>query len=488
MIKELHNKLKNQEVTSVELTQKYLDAIKEKDGDIQAFLSVRSEKALEHAQFIDDKIKKGEEISMLEGIPYAAKDNMCVDGEITTSGSKILEKFIAPYDATVIERLKESGAVLVGKTNMDEFAMGSSTENSAFQQTKNPHDLSRVPGGTSGGSAAAVAAGEIPWSLGSDTGGSIRQPSSFCGTVGLKPTYGRVSRYGLIAAASSFDQVGPIARTVEDVAIILSNISGEDMMDSTSAQSPDKEYDKYLTGDASDLTIGIPKEYMENEGLDDRVREQVQNAIEKYKSIGAKIEFINLPYSQYALAAYYVIIYSEISSNMARFDGIKYGLSTDGNEDEHTMETSLMDVYLASRKQGLGVEVKRRMMLGTYALSAGYYDAYYKKAQKVRRLMRQDFENAYKKVDLIFSPTSPEVAFKLNEKTDDPLKMYLSDIYTVTANVVGVPAISFPVGGVNVDGKELPVGGQLMGRWFDEENLLRAAHAYEVNSHESVIK
>jgi aspartyl-tRNA(Asn)/glutamyl-tRNA(Gln) amidotransferase subunit A len=481
MIKDLHNKLKNQEITSVELTQKYLDAIKEKDGDIQAFLSTREEKALEHAQFIDDKIKKGEEIDVLAGIPYAAKDVLCVDGEITTAASKILEKFKAPYDATVIKRLKESGAVMVGKTNLDEFAMGASTENSAYQQTKNPHDLSRVPGGSSGGSAASVAAGEIPWALGSDTGGSIRQPASFCGVVGLKPTYGRVSRYGLMAMASSFDQIGPLATSVEDAAIVLSRISGEDRYDSTSAQSPAKNYEQYLTGDMSDMTIGVPKECVEVEGLDAGVREQYERAIKKIKGLGAKIETVSIPHMKYSLPAYYILIPSEVSSNMARFDGIKYGLSVDGNEDGHAVESSLLDVYLNSREQGFGAEVKRRIMLGTYALSAGYYDAYYKKAQKVRRLIKQDFEKAYEKVDCIFMPASPEVAFKFGEKMDDPLKMYLADVYTVPVNIVGTPGISLPIGSLEVEGKQLPVGGQFVGKWFDEENLLRAADAFETN-------
>lgn len=473
MIKKLHEQLKDGEVSSVELVRKYLGVIKKKDENLGAFLGVRDEKALVEAALVDEKIKRGEEIGMLAGIPFAVKDNMCLMGEEATCASKILEGYKAPYDATVVERLKEVNAIAIGRTNMDEFAMGASTETSAYQKTRNPHDTSRVPGGSSGGSAVAVASGEVAWALGSDTGGSIRQPASFCGIVGLKPTYGRVSRYGLIAMASSCDQIGPLTTSVEDAAIVLSAISGEDKMDATSAQSPAKDYTKFLTGEMSGVRIGVPRAFVDMEGVDVGVREQFEQTVEKFRELGARVENVELPYAKYALPVYYIIIPSEVSSNMARFDGIRFGLSVSGED--------MMEGYFKTRAAGLGAEVKRRVMLGTYALSAGYYDAYYKKAQKVRSLIRKDFEEAYKKVDFIFTPTSPEVAFPFESKTEDPLKMYLSDIFTVTANMAGVPAISFPIGMAESDGVSLPVGGQLMGKWFDEENLLRVADAYERN-------
>lgn len=485
MIKELHRKLVNRETTSVELTEEYFDVIEKKDPAVRAYLTLTKDLALMQAQAVDDKIKRGEEIDLLAGIPAAMKDNLCIEGIRTTAASKILDNYIAPYDATVIARLKAQGTVMVGKTNLDEFAMGSSTENSAYQATKNPLDLERVPGGSSGGSAAAVAGGEAVWALGSDTGGSIRQPASFCGVVGLKPTYGRVSRYGLLAMASSLDQIGPITQSVEDAAIVLSRIAGEDAMDATSAASVDKRYENYLTGEMNGLKIGVPKEYF-SEGLDPKVKAVAEAAIEKFRALGAEIVAISLPNSQYALPTYYILMPSEVSSNLARFDGIKYGMRVDDHKDSglnaNGLPKGLLETYLDTRAVGFGAEVKRRIMLGTYTLSAGYYDAYYKKAQKVRTLLKRDFENAFQNVDLIFSPTAPEVAFKFGTKTDDPLKMYLSDIYTVTANLVGVPAISFPIGTVAEDGKALPVGGQLSGKWFDEENVLRAAHAFEVNN------
>lgn len=484
MIRDLHEKLINKEITSVELTEQYFDAIEKRDPVIKAYLTLTKDLAFQQARLADEKIARGEEIDLIEGIPCAIKDNICIDGVRTTAASKILDSYISPYDATVVRKLKEKGAVFVGKTNMDEFAMGSSTENSAYQATKNPIDPERVPGGSSGGSVAAVAGGEVVWSLGSDTGGSIRQPSAFCGTVGLKPTYGRVSRYGLLAMASSLDQIGPVANSVEDAAIILSRISGQDEMDATAAESGNKDYEKYLTGEIKGMKIGIPKEYF-GAGLDHQVEEKIREAVEKFKKMGAEIVEISLPHTEYALATYYILMTSEVSSNLARFDGIKYGLRVDDKSDSGLKESglpkSLLENYLDTRQVGFGAEVKRRIMLGTYSLSAGYYDAYYLKAQKVRALLKKDFEEAFRKVDLIFSPTAPELAFKAGEKTDDPLKMYLSDIYTVTANLVGVPAISFPVGFVEKDGKALPVGGQLMGKWFDEENLLRAAHAFEIN-------
>lgn len=483
MIRDLHQKLISGETTSVKLTEEYFDEISKKDGEIRAYLTLMKEEALKQASLIDEKIKKGEKIDLLAGIPCAVKDNMCVDGIRTTAASKILDNYIAPYDATAIKRLKENGAVILGKTNMDEFAMGASTENSAYQKTRNPIDIERVPGGSSGGSAAAVAAEMSVWALGSDTGGSVRQPAAFCGLVGLKPTYGRVSRHGLMAMASSLDQIGPITKSVEDAAIILSCISGHDPMDATSAESSDKIYENYLTGDIKGKKLGIPKEFME--GLDENINKVFQNAADKFRTLGAEIKEISLPHSQYAIPAYYIIVPSEVSSNLARFDGIKFGLRVDDREystvDSDKISVGLLETYLDTRKYGLGVEVKRRIMLGTYALSSGYYDAYYKKAQKARALIKKDFEKAFEQVDFIFSPTAPEVAFKFGEKIDDPLKMYLSDIYTGIANLTGVPAISFPIGSVKIEKKDLPVGGQLMGKWFDEEGILNAAHTFKIH-------
>jgi len=486
MIKELHEKLMNGEITSVKLTEKYFDNIEKKDKDIQAFLTLTKSLALEQAGAVDEKIKKGEEIDLLAGLPLAVKDNMCVKDVRTTAASKILDNYIAPYDATVIKKLRENGAVILGKTNMDEFAMGSSTENSAYQITKNPNDLERVPGGSSGGSAAAVAGDEAVWALGSDTGGSIRQPASFCGIVGLKPTYGRVSRHGLLAMASSLDQIGPLTKTVEDAAIILSRIIGEDGKDATAAVEFGKKYEEYLSGDIAGIKIGIPKEYL-NDGLDGKIKEKFQEAVSKFKKLGAEIREISLPHSKYSLSTYYLIMPSEVSSNLARFDGIKYGLRSDDKEDSDFdgISKNLFETYLDTRKYGFGGEVKRRIMLGTYALSAGYYDAYYLKAQKVRALIKKDFEEAFKKVDFIFSPTTPEAAFRIGEKTNDPLKMYLSDIFTISANLTGIPAISFPIGNIETDEKSasrrIPIGGQLQGKWFDEEGVLNAAHTFATN-------
>lgn len=487
MIRDLHEKLLKGETTSMKLAEEYFENIEAKDNEIQAYLTLTKDLAFEQAKLVDEKIKKGEKIGMLSGIPTAVKDNICIDGIRTTAASKILDNYIAPYDATVIKKLKEQNAVILGKTNMDEFAMGSSTENSAYKITKNPNDTQRVPGGSSGGSAAAVAGNEAVWALGSDTGGSIRQPASFCGIVGLKPTYGRVSRNGLLAMASSLDQIGPLTKTVEDAAIILSEIIGEEVKkDATAAPSLDKRYENYLTGDISKVKIGIPKEYL-GEGLDDEVKNKFQEAVKKLEELGAEINEISLPHSKYSLSTYYLIMPSEVSSNLARFDGIKYGLRVDDKENsgfnENGIPRTLLETYLDSREYGFGYEVKRRIMLGTYALSAGYYDAYYLKAQKVRALIKKDFEEAFKEVDFIFSPTTPEVAFKIGEKMDDILKMYLSDIFTITANLAGVPGISFPIGKTKKDEKDLPIGGQLMGKWFDEEGILNAAHTFEINSH-----
>jgi len=475
MIKDLHNKLVSGELSAVELAKKSFGTIEQKDEELHAFLTVMEESALRQAEAVDAKIKKSEKIDLLAGLPCALKDNMCVTGVKTTAASKILENYVAPYDATVVSRIKENDAVIVGKTNLDEFACGGSTENSAYGPSKNPIDTTRVPGGSSGGSVVAVASDEVVWALGTDTGGSIRQPSSFCGTVGLKPTYGRVSRYGVIAMGSSLDQVGPITKTVEDAAIVLSRISGRDELDATSAHSGNKPYEDYCVGELKGAKIGIPKEYL-GEGLDDDVKAVFMQAVEKYKELGAEIVDVSLPHTEYAIATYYIIMPSELSSNLARYDGIRYG----GAEDVEPQ--TVLEQYLDTRGKGFGPEIKRRVMLGTYALSAGYYDAYYKKAQKVRALIKKDFEDVFEKVDYVFTPTAPEAAFKFGAKVDDPIKMYLSDIYTVTANLAGIPAISIPIGTVDIEGKNLPVGGQLMGKWFDEEGILNAGHTFEINS------
>ncbi len=484
MIRELHEKLISGEITAVQLTEEYFANIAQKDEEVFAYLTLTKKSALEQAKKVDEKIASGEKIGIMEGIPGAIKDNICVKGTRTTAASKILDNYVAPYDATVIERLKESGAIFLGKTNMDEFAMGSSTEKSAYGPTRNPADPERVPGGSSGGSAAAVAADEAVWALGTDTGGSIRQPASFCGVVGLKPTYGRVSRYGAIAMASSLDQIGPITKTVEDAAIVLSVISGEDKFDSTSAQSPAKDYTNYLTGEAKGLRIGVGKDYLKDLGPE--VKTSIEKVIETYKKLGAEVKEIELPYSKYALPVYYIIMPCEVSSNLARFDGIKYGMRAFDHKNTKLgfkpEDRTLIETYLDSRKYGFGEEVKKRIMLGTYALSSGYYDAYYLRAQKVRTLIKQDFERVFEDVDLILTPTAPSPAFKFGEKTTDPVQMYLEDIFTITANIAGVPAISVPAKDkVSVDGKELPIGFQLMAKWFDEENMLRAAHAYEIS-------
>ena len=478
MIRDLHEQLVRKEISAVELTERYLKMIETKDGEIQAFLDIRREQALREAEAVDHRIMRGERVDLLAGIPGALKDNMCLRGERTTAGSKILDNYIAPYDANAVDRLRQVDAVVVGKTNMDEFAMGSSTENSAYQRTRNPLDTERVPGGSSGGSAAAVAADMAVWALGSDTGGSIRQPASFCGLVGLKPTYGRVSRSGLLAMASSLDQIGPLTKTVEDAAIVLSRIAGFDRMDATTAETEGKPFEDFLEADLRGKKIGIPREYF-SESLDKDVRSVAMAALERFKSLGVSVEEISLPHAAFSLPVYYIIMPAEVSSNLARFDGIKYGLRINDERERMAGAGSLLETYLDSRAYGLGAETKRRIMLGTYTLSAGYYDAYYQKAQKVRQLIRQDFERAYEQVDFIFSPTAPEAAFKFGAKTDDPLTMYLSDIYTVTANLVGVPAVSFPIGTVDTEGKKLPLGGQLQGKWFDEEHMLALAHQYE---------
>jgi aspartyl-tRNA(Asn)/glutamyl-tRNA(Gln) amidotransferase subunit A len=481
MIKKLHQKLIAGETTAVKLTEEYFKVIDKEDKKVNAYLTLTRELALEQARKVDEKIKRGEKISLLAGIPGAIKDNICIRDVRATSASKILDNYIAPYDATVIAKLKKLDAVMLGKTNLDEFAMGSSTENSGYFSTKNPHDLTRVPGGSSGGSAASVVAGEAVWALGSDTGGSIRQPASFCGVVGLKPTYGRVSRYGLMALASSLDQIGPLTQTVEDAAIILSAIAGRDKMDATSTPSYDKKYEDYLTGEVKGLKIGIVKDYLAS--LKGEVKKKIEEVIAQYKKMGAQIREIELPYAEYALATYYIIQPSEASSNLARYDGIRYGARVNDKEDSQLeangLPRTLLETYLDTRQYNLGKETKRRIMLGTYALSSGYYEAYYLRAQKVRTLIKKEFEKVFQAVDLILTPTTPTPAFKIGEKIDDPLQMYLADIFTVTANIAGVPAISVPVGKVKEEKKKLPIGFQLMGNWFDEENLLRAADAWE---------
>ncbi|MDD4995444.1 MAG: Asp-tRNA(Asn)/Glu-tRNA(Gln) amidotransferase subunit GatA [Patescibacteria group bacterium] len=464
-IQEAHARLKSKELSAAELTDSCLKAIKKKDGKISAFLEVYEKEAKERAREIDEKIARTGEVGPLEGIPIAIKDNMMYTGHVSSAGSKILEKYQATYTATAVERLIDAGAVIIGRTNMDEFAMGSSTENSAYGPTKNPHDLKRVPGGSSGGSAAAVSANMCLAALGSDTGGSIREPAAFCGVVGLKPTYGRVSRSGLIAMASSLDQIGPLAKTAQDASWAARAIAGIDAKDSTSvnAEPIPAEFPDNIKG----IKIGVPAEFF-GKGLDSGVEKAVRQAIAKLEKLGAKIIDIKLPYTEYGLAVYYIIMPCEVSSNLARFDGMRYGKREAGK--------NLAEVYKITRGKNLGPEVRRRVMLGTYALSAGYYDAYYTRAQKVRTLIRNDFKEAFKKVDCIVGPTAPTAAFKLGEKFNDPLTMYLSDIYTVTANVAGVPAISIPCGLAD----KLPVGLQIMGNHFDEKTILRVANAYEL--------
>ncbi|TDT58409.1 Asp-tRNA(Asn)/Glu-tRNA(Gln) amidotransferase subunit GatA [Fonticella tunisiensis] len=466
-VHEIRDLLRRKEISSVELTKIALERINSIDDRLGAFISVYGEQALEAAKDVDRKIASGEELPDLAGIPTALKDNMNMKGTKTTCASRMLENFVSPYDAGVTERLKENGAVIIGKTNMDEFAMGSSNETSYFKKVRNPYDLERVPGGSSGGSAAAVASGEVYYSLGSDTGGSIRQPAAMCGVVGLKPTYGRVSRYGLVAFASSLDQIGPFTKDVEDCAIVLNAISGKDERDSTSADVKVEDFTKYLNRDIRGMRIGMPVEFF-GEGISEDVRKIIIDAVEVFKSQGAEVKEISLPMSRYALEVYYILASSEASSNLARFDGIRYGYRAESYSDA-------VDIYTKSRSQGFGDEVKRRIMLGTYALSAGYYDAYYKKALQIRTLIINEFKEAYKNVDIILSPTSPTTAFKLGEKINDPLSMYLSDIYTVPVNIAGIPAISIPAGLSN----GLPVGLQLMGNYFEEGTLLKAAHAFE---------
>ncbi len=469
-IKEIHQQLVNKERSAVEITQECLQQIENLEPKVKAFLSVTADLALATAESVDAKIAAGEAIGLLEGIPIGIKDNMCTKGIRTTCASQILANFVPPYESTVTQKLKDAGTVMVGKTNLDEFAMGSSTENSSFQVTANPWDLERIPGGSSGGSAAAVAAGECVISLGSDTGGSIRQPASLCGVVGMKPTYGLVSRFGLVAYASSLDQIGPFARNVEDAAILLGAIAGYDPQDSTSLQVDIPDYTQYLQPDfksTGGLRVGIITETF-GEGLDSVVAEAVKAAIAQLETLGAEVKEISCPRFRYGLPVYYMIASSEASANLARYDAVKYGLRQEAD--------NLLEMYTTTRATGFGKEVKRRIMLGTYALSAGYYDAYYLKAQKVRTLIKQDFDRAFEEVDVLICPTAPTTAFKAGEKTADPLAMYLSDLMTIPVNLAGLPGISIPCG---FDEQGLPIGMQLISNVLREDILFQAAYAYE---------
>ena len=467
-VHELMDKLNKKEITSEDITKSYVSRINEKEDDVEAFVTVLSEDAENKAKEIDQKIEKGEITNKLAGIPIGIKDNICTKGIKTTCSSKMLEDFISPYDATVMDKINAENLITIGKLNMDEFAMGGSTENSYFKKTKNPWNLSKVPGGSSGGSAAAVASQMVPWALGSDTGGSIRQPASFCGIVGLKPTYGLVSRYGLVAFASSLDQIGPITKDVRDSAILLNIIAGHDEKDSTSVDMPKKDYEKALTGNIKGLKIGVPKEFF-GEGINEEVKESLKQAIETYKKLGAEVEEFSLDIAKYALATYYIIACAEASSNLGRFDGIRYTYRAKDFKD-------LKDLYKKTRSEGFGAEVKRRIILGTYVLSSGYYDAYYKKAQQVRTLVMNEFNKGFEKYDVILTPTSPTVAFGIGEKSNNPLEMYLADICTVSINIAGLPGISIPCG---VDKEGMPIGMQLIGNRFQEETILNAAYSFE---------
>lgn len=460
--------LLNKEVSAKELVDMSYKRIKEVEDKIDAFLSFTKELAYETAAEVDQKISKGERIPLLAGIPMGVKDNMCVKGYKATAASKILENFVSCYDATVVRKFKENFVPIIGKLNLDEFAMGSSNENSAFKKVKNPWNLNKVPGGSSGGSGASVSACEVVVSLGSDTGGSIRLPASFCGVVGLKPTYGRVSRFGLIAFASSLDQIGPLGRCVEDVAMVLQMIAGHDKNDSTSINIPVPDYMSDLKKDIKGMKIGVIKELM-GDGLQAEVKENLEKAIKLYQDLGAEIVEVSIPHSKYAIATYYILATAEASSNLARYDGVKYGCRTENAEN-------IMDMYLKTRQEGFGEEVKRRIMLGTYALSSGYYDAYYKKAQQLRRLIKQDYDKAFEKADVLLSPTCPTTAFDMGSKISDPLSMYLMDIATITANLAGIPGMSVPCG---FDNEGMPVGMQLLAAPLQEEKLLQAGYAFE---------
>lgn len=467
-IHEARERLDSGALSAADLTESVLKRIDSVDGKVRAYLSVTADSARKQAEAADREIAAKKPAGALRGIPIAVKDNICTAGIRTTCASRILENFIPPYDAHVVTRLKEAGAAIPGKTNLDEFAMGSSTENSAFAPTRNPWDLNRIPGGSSGGSAAAVAAGECLGALGSDTGGSIRQPAAMCGVVGLKPTYGRVSRYGLVAFASSLDQIGPITLDVRDAATLLSVIAGHDPWDSTAVMEPVPDYAAALKTDLKGVRLGIPEEYF-IDGMDPEIEGAVREAVRAMEGLGATVRAISLPNTGYAVATYYILATAEASSNLARYDGVRFGFRAKGGRD-------LGEMYARTRQEGFGSEVKRRIMLGTYALSAGYYDAYYRKAQCVRTLIKGDFDEAFGSVDLIVTPTAPTAAFRLGEKTEDPLQMYLSDIFTISVNLAGIPAISLPCGFTS---NKLPIGLQILGRPFDESGVLRAAYAYE---------
>ena len=467
-IESARSAVQQRKITALALVEAHYKRIHREDGQIGAYLTLSKDRALEQADRIDRMAAEGKSLPPLAGVPVGIKDVMSTRGVRTTAGSKILEKYIPPYDCTAVALLESAGAVVLGKMNCDEFAMGSSNENSAYHPVRNPRDLSRVPGGSSGGSAAAVAADMAVFTLGSDTGGSIRQPASFCGVVGLMPTYGRVSRYGLIAFASSLDHIGPLTKNVKDAALVLETIAGRDPMDSTSAEVPVPDFVAELEKPVRGLKLGVAKEYF-GEGLDDEVRQAVEAAIDKLKQLGCEVVPVSLPHTPYAIPTYYLIATAEASSNLARYDGVRYSHRASGVK-------TLSEMYRRSRDEGFGQEVKRRIMLGTYALSAGYYDAYYLKAQKVRTLLTRDFEQAFEKVDAIVTPTSPTAAFRLGEKSNDPLAMYLADIYTVTADLAGIPGISVPCGETK---EKLPIGLQILGKHFDEATILRVAHAFE---------
>jgi len=467
---ELHAKLDKRETSAEEIVKSVLGRISKTENKVSAFMTINIDEAIIKAKEIDDYIASGKKLTPLTGIPVAIKDNMCTRGILTTASSKILRNYIPPYNATVVEKILQAGAIPIGKTNLDEFAMGSSTENSAYKVTKNPWNLGTVPGGSSGGSAACIAADEAILAFGSDTGGSIRQPASFCGVVGLKPTYGRVSRYGLIAFASSLDQIGPLTKDVTDAAIFLNAMAGHDPKDSTSVDLSVPDYRKSLIDDVKNLKIGVIKELL-GEGISSSVKKSILEAAELLKKLGAKVEEVSMPTLKYGVAAYYLLATAEASSNLERYDGVKYGHRSASSDD-------ILAMYYNTRREGFGPEVKRRIMLGTYALSAGYYDAYYLKAQKVRTLIKNDFDKAFSKFDALLSPTAPSPAFKIGEKTDDPLSMYLSDIATIPVNLAGIPAISIPCGFVN----DLPVGLQIIGKAFSEEMLFRVAYTYEQNT------
>lgn len=466
--REIARRVRARELSAVDVARAFLDRAQALDPSLKVFLCLTADAALDQARRVDESIARGEDPGPLAGVPIAVKDNMCVTGTRTTCASKILENFTANYDATVIEKLRAAGAVFIGKTNLDEFAMGSSTENSAYFTTRNPWDPTRVPGGSSGGSAAAVAARLAPVSLGSDTGGSIRQPAALCGVVGLKPTYGRVSRFGLVAFASSLDQIGPFSTDVADTALLLQAMSGHDPKDSTSAPVPVPDFSKALTRGVKGLRVGLPKEYF-IDGMDPVVEKAVRDAVKTLEGLGAKVVEISLPHTDAGLSVYYILAPSEASANLARFDGVRYGHRSPKAEN-------LLQQYEFSRDEGFGPEVKRRIMLGTYALSSGYYDAFYLRAQKVRTLIKRDFDKAFESVDVIATPTTPTAAFKAGEKSSDPLQMYLSDVFTISCNLAGVPGLSLPCGFTK---DNLPVGLQLLGKPFDEETLLAAAAAYE---------